>query len=68
MWHDCDSKCDSASRARRKVPQNLKKTRICVTCRELSTDRIAFFSATVAAMQQYWRVDTGESFANSAKW
>jgi hypothetical protein len=55
MWHDCDSNCDSASRVGRDGTEKVKKARICVADAELSTATNAFFSATVAAMQQFWR-------------
>jgi hypothetical protein len=53
MWHDCDSKCDSASGVQRCAAPKVKKARICVAGAELSTGRIALFLATVAAMQQF---------------
>jgi hypothetical protein len=61
MWHDCDSNCDSASGARRKPRRKIEKPRISVAIRDLSTGAIAFFSATVAAMQQFFAHAAAES-------
>src|SRR3546814_684032 len=52
MWHDCDSDCDSASRAWAPGQAAGEKARICVGPPNLSTSVDAFFRATVAAMQQ----------------